>query len=189
MKKNIPVLQTRYKEEIIPYLVKTFGYKNKMQVPKLEKITLSLGVGNAKDDKSKLEHAMNDLTTIAGQKPVITYAKKAISNFKIRKGDPVGIMVTLREVNMYEFLNRFINVALPRVRDFNGLPDKAFDGQGNYSAGISEQIIFPEIDYDKVDVVRGMNITLTTTAKTDKEAYELLKGFGFPFVRRNENKD
>ena len=157
-----------------------------MQVPKLTKVTLSIGLGNARDDKSKLEHALNDLTIIAGQKPVITYAKKAISNFKIRKGDPVGIMVTLRDVNMYEFLNRFINIALPRVRDFNGLSDKAFDGQGNYSIGITEQIIFPEIDYDKVDVIRGMNVTFTTTAKTDQEAFELLKGYGIPFVRRDE---
>ncbi len=183
---NIPSLHKKFKEEITPALIKTFGYKNVMQVPKLTKITLSIGLGNARDDKSILENALNDLTTIAGQKPVITYAKKAISNFKIRKGDPVGLMVTLRDVNMYEFLNRFINVALPRVRDFNGLSDKAFDGQGNYSIGITEQIIFPEIDYDKVDVVRGMNVTFTTTANTDQEAHELLKGFGFPFVRRDE---
>jgi large subunit ribosomal protein L5 len=183
---KIPALQKLYKEEITPALIKTFGYKNVMQVPKLTKITLSIGLGNARDDKSKLEHALNDLTTIAGQKPVITYAKKAISNFKIRKGDPVGLMVTLRDVNMYEFLNRFINIALPRVRDFNGLSDKAFDGQGNYSIGITEQIIFPEIDYDKVDVIRGMNVTFTTTAKTDQEAYELLKGYGIPFIRRDE---
>lgn len=183
---NIPSLQTKYKKEITPALIKTFGYKNVMQVPKLTKITLSLGLGTAREDKGKLENALNDLTTIAGQKPVITYAKKAISNFKIRKGDPVGLMVTLRDVNMYEFLNRFINVALPRVRDFNGLSDKAFDGQGNYSIGITEQIIFPEIDYDKIDVVRGMNVTFTTTATKDQEAYELLKGFGFPFVRRDE---
>lgn len=183
---KIPQLQKLYKEKITPALIKTFGYKNVMQVPKLTKITLSIGLGNARDDKSKLEHAVNDLTTIAGQKPVITYAKKAISNFKIRKGDPVGIMVTLRDVNMYEFLNRFINIALPRVRDFNGLSDKAFDGQGNYSIGITEQIIFPEIDYDKVDVIRGMNVTFTTTAKTDQEAFELLKGYGIPFVRRDE---
>ncbi|MFA6618458.1 MAG: 50S ribosomal protein L5 [Candidatus Neomarinimicrobiota bacterium] len=183
---NIPSLQKKFKEEITPALIKTFGYKNVMQVPKLTKITLSLGLGTAREDKGKLESALNDLTTIAGQKPVITYAKKAISNFKIRKGDPVGLMVTLRNVNMYEFLNRFINVALPRVRDFNGLSDKAFDGQGNYSIGITEQIIFPEIDYDKVDEVRGMNITFTTSANKDQEAYELLKGFGFPFVRREE---
>lgn len=183
---NIPTLQTMYKEEITPSLIKTFGYKNVMQVPKLTKITLSIGLGNARDDKSMLENALNDLTTIAGQKPVVTYSKKAISNFKIRKGDPVGLMVTLRDVNMYEFMNRFINVALPRVRDFNGLSDKAFDGQGNYSIGITEQIIFPEINYDKVDSIRGMNVTFTTTAKTDQEAYELLKGFGFPFVRRDE---
>jgi len=183
---NKPTLQKMYKEKITPALIKTFGYKNVMQVPKLSKITLSIGLGTAREDKSKLEHAVTDLTTIAGQKPVITYAKKAISNFKIRKGDPVGIMVTLRDVNMYEFMNRFINIALPRVRDFNGLSDKAFDGQGNYSVGIAEQIIFPEIDYDKVDNIRGMNVTFTTTAKTDQEAFELLKGYGFPFVRRDE---
>jgi large subunit ribosomal protein L5 len=183
---DIPTLEKIYRKEIVPHLTKTFNYKNVMEVPRLSKITLSIGVGNARDEKAKLEHAVEDLTTIAGQKPVVTYAKKAISNFKIRKGDPVGVMVTLRDVNMYEFLNRFIGIALPRVRDFNGLSDKAFDGKGNYSAGISEQIIFPEIDYDKVDAVRGMNITLTTTAKTDKEAYELLKGFGFPFVRRDK---
>ncbi len=183
---DIPTLQKLYKKEITPHLIKTFGYKNVMQVPKLTKITLSIGLGKAREDKSQLEHAVVDLTTIAGQKPVITYAKKAINTFKIRKGDPVGIMVTLRDVNMYEFLNRFLNIALPRVRDFNGLSDKAFDGQGNYSTGITEQVIFPEIDYDKVDVIRGMNITFTTTSKTDQEAYELFKGFGFPFVRREE---
>lgn len=183
---DIPTLQKLYRKEIIPNLIKTFGYKNVMQVPKLSKITLSIVLGTARDDKGMMEHALNDLTTIAGQKPAITYAKKAISNFKIRKGDPVGVMVTLRDINMYEFLNRLINIALPRVRDFNGLSDKAFDGQGNYSIGITEQIIFPEIDYDKVDVIRGMNITFTTTAKTDQEAYELLKGYGFPFVRRDE---
>ena len=183
---NTPTLQKLYKEEITPSLIKTFGYKNVMQVPKLSKITLSIGLGTAREDKSKLEHAVTDLTTIAGQKPVITYAKKAISNFKIRKGDPVGLMVTLRNVNMYEFMNRFINIALPRVRDFNGLSDKAFDGQGDYSVGITEHIIFPEIDYDKVDIIRGMNVTFTTTAQTDQEAFELLKGYGFPFVRRDE---
>jgi large subunit ribosomal protein L5 len=184
--KEKPQLEKLYYAEIAPHLMKTFGYKNVMQVPRLSKITLSIGLGTARDDKSQLEHAINELTQIAGQKPVVTHAKKAISNFKIRKGDPVGVMVTLRSINMYEFLSRFVNVALPRVRDFNGVSDKAFDGQGNYSVGISEQVIFPEIDYDKVDAIRGMNITLTTTAKTDREAYELLKGFGFPFVRRNE---
>lgn len=184
--KEIPQLQKLYQKEIAAHLMKTFGYKNLMQIPRLTKITLSIGVGNARDDKSALDHALGEMTQIAGQKPVVTYAKKAISNFKIRKGDPVGVMVTLRDINMYEFLSRFINVALPRVRDFNGVSDKAFDGKGNYSIGISEQVIFPEIDYDKVDAIRGMNITFTTTAKTDREAYELLKGFGFPFVRRNE---
>lgn len=183
---DVARLQTLYKEQIVSQLLKTFSYKNVMQVPKLDKITISLGLGTAKDNKNQLENAVKEVATISGQKPIITYAKKAISNFKIRKGDPVGIVVTLRKRNMYEFLDRFVNIALPRVRDFNGVSDKAFDGRGSYSMGITEQIIFPEINYDQIDAIRGMNITFTTTAKTDQEAYELLKGFGFPFVRRNE---
>jgi len=181
---KIPRLQEMYRKEIIPQLTKTFGYSNPMEVPKLEKISVSVGLGNAKEEPAQVENCVKDLELITGQHAVVTRAKKAISNFKIREGDPVGVRVTLRRAQMYEFLDRLINVTIPRVRDFNGLSDKAFDGFGNYTFGLKEQVIFPEIDYDKVDRVRGMNITLTTTAKNDQECYELLKAFGFPFKRR-----
>lgn len=179
-----PRLLKEYQKAVIPAMMKKFGYKNPIQVPRLIKISLNIGVGRAKDEPASLKGAQEDIRTITGQQPVVTRAKKAISNFKIRQGDPVGMNVTLRRYRMYEFLDRLITTALPRVRDFSGLSDKSFDGRGNYSLGIKEQIIFPEINYDKVDKIRGMNITLTTTAKTDAEAYELLALFGFPFKKR-----
>jgi large subunit ribosomal protein L5 len=179
-----PRLLQEYQKTVIPAMMKKFGYKNPMQVPRLTKISLNIGVGRAKDEPASLKGAQEDIRIITGQQPVVTRAKKAISNFKIRQGDPVGTSVTLRRYRMYEFLDRLITTALPRVRDFSGLSDKSFDGRGSYSLGIREQIIFPEINYDKVDKIRGMNITLTTTAKTDAEAYELLSLFGFPFKKR-----
>ncbi len=182
--KITPRLYEMYKSEIIPHLMKQFNYKNIMQVPKLHKITLNIGVGRATQDPKLLEDAINDLTLIAGQKPSIRKAKKAISNFKLRQGMAIGCMVTLRGARMYEFLDRLINIALPRVRDFRGVSDKSFDGRGNYSLGIKEHIIFPEINVDKVNRVYGMDITIVTTAKTDTEAYELLKSFGFPFRKK-----
>lgn len=177
-------LNVLYETDIVSKMMKKFGYKNKMQVPKLEKICINIGVGKAKEEAASLKKAQEDIRVISGQQPVITRAKKSISNFKIRQGDPVGCCVTLRRERMFEFLDRLISTAFPRVRDFSGLPDKSFDGRGNYSIGIREQIIFPEIDYDKVDRIRGMNITITTTAKTDEEAYNLLSLFGFPFKKR-----
>lgn len=179
-----PRLNVLYETDIVSKMIKKFGYKNKMQVPKLEKICINIGVGKAKEEAASLKKAQEDIRVISGQQPVITRAKKSISNFKIRQGDPVGCCVTLRRERMFEFLDRLISTAFPRVRDFSGLPDKSFDGRGNYSIGIREQIIFPEIDYDKVDRIRGMNITITTTAKTDEEAYNLLSLFGFPFKKR-----
>ncbi len=184
MKDYKPRLKAFYQEHVIPALIKRFGYKNKMQVPKLEKIVVNMGVGEAVQNPKALEAAVADLTQITGQKPSVRKARKAISNFKLRQGMEIGCMVTLRRDRMYEFLDRLISLALPRVRDFRGLSDKSFDGHGNYSLGIKEQIIFPEIDYDKVDRIRGMDITIVTTAKTDEEAYELLKEFGMPFRRR-----
>ena len=177
-------LNVLYETDIVSKMIKKFGYKNKMQVPKLEKICINIGVGKAKEEAASLKKAQEDIRVISGQQPVVTHAKKSISNFKIRQGDPVGCCVTLRRERMFEFLDRLISTAFPRVRDFSGLPDKSFDGRGNYSIGIREQIIFPEIDYDKVDRIRGMNITITTTAKTDEEAYNLLSLFGFPFKKR-----
>lgn len=177
-------LNVLYETDIVSKMIKKFGYKNKMQVPKLEKICINIGVGKAKEEAASLKKAQEDIRVISGQQAVITRAKKSISNFKIRQGDPVGCCVTLRRERMFEFLDRLISTAFPRVRDFSGLPDKSFDGRGNYSIGIKEQIIFPEIDYDKVDRIRGMNITITTTAKTDEEAYNLLSLFGFPFKKR-----
>ncbi len=179
-----PRLNVLYETGIVSKMIKKFGYKNKMQVPKLEKICINIGVGKAKEEAASLKKAQEDIRVISGQQPVVTHAKKSISNFKIRQGDPVGCCVTLRRERMFEFLDRLISTAFPRVRDFSGLPDKSFDGRGNYSIGIREQIIFPEIDYDKVDRIRGMNITITTTAKTDEEAYNLLLLFGFPFKKR-----
>jgi large subunit ribosomal protein L5 len=179
-----PRLIEKYAETVVPAMIKKFGYRNKMEVPALQKININIGIGNAKDEPTALKHAQEEIRMITGQQPVVTHAKKAISNFKIRKGDPVGTHVTLRRLKMYEFLDRLISIALPRVRDFSGMPDKAFDGRGNYNMGIKEQIIFPEINYDKVDKIRGMSITIVTTAKTDAEAYELLSLLGFPFKRR-----
>lgn len=181
----IPNLLTEYHKSIIPTLQKQFNYDNVMQVPKLHKIVVNMGVGKAVEDSKNIDFAVTDLATITGQKPRINKAKKSISNFKLREGMPIGCMVTLRSWRMFEFLERFINIAVPRMRDFRGLPDKAFDGRGNYTIGIREQIIFPEIDYDKVDKIRGMNITFVTDAKTDEEAYALLAAFGVPFRKRN----
>ena len=174
-------LQKVYRETISPALIEKFGYKSPMQVPRLTKITLNMGVGEAVADKKVLDNAVADLTKIAGQKPVVTKSKKAIAGFKIRENQPIGCMVTLRGVQMYEFLDRFVTIALPRVRDFRGISGRAFDGRGNYNIGVKEQIIFPEIEYDKVDALRGLNISITTTAKTDEEAKALLAGFRFPF--------
>ena len=173
-------LQTYYHEVVIPKLIQQLNYKNVMQVPKLEKVTLNMGVGEAIADKKIIERAVADMTSIAGQKPVVTMARKSISNFKIRTGWPIGCKVTLRRERMYEFLDRLINIAIPRIRDFRGLSAKSFDGRGNYSLGVREQIIFPEIDYDKIDTLRGMDIIITTTAKTDEEGRALLLAFNFP---------
>ena len=174
-------LQQVYKDEVAPALKQQFGYKSVMEVPRITKITLNMGVGEAVGDKKILEHAMGDMTKIAGQKPVSTKARKSIAGFKIRDGYPIGCMVTLRGPRMFEFLDRLITIALPRVRDFRGIAAKGFDGRGNYNLGVKEQIIFPEIEYDKIDALRGMNISITTTAKTDEEARALLGAFKFPF--------
>lgn len=174
-------LQQFYKDTVVPDLLKQFGYKSVMEVPRITKITLNMGVGEAVGDKKVLEFALGDMTKIAGQKPVVTKAKKSIAGFKIRDGYPIGCMVTLRGPRMFEFLDRLVTVALPRVRDFRGIASKGFDGRGNYNLGVKEQIIFPEIEYDKIDVLRGMNISITTTAKTDQEAKALLGAFRFPF--------
>ena len=174
-------LQTYYREKIVPDLMAKFGYKSVMQVPRLQKITLNMGVSEAVADKKVMDNAVGDLTKIAGQKPVITKSKKAIAGFKIRENVPIGCMVTLRGVRMYEFLDRFVTIALPRVRDFRGISGRAFDGRGNYNVGVKEQIIFPEIDYDKIDALRGLNISITTSARTDDECKALLAAFRFPF--------
>ena len=174
-------LKDIYTKEVAPALIKQFGYKSPMEVPRITKIVLNMGVGEAIGDKKILDNAVGDMQKIAGQKPVVTKARKAIAGFKIREGYPIGCMVTLRQNRMYEFLDRFVTIALPRVRDFRGISGRAFDGRGNYNIGIKEQIIFPEIDYDKIDAVRGMNISITTTAKTDAEARALLSAFRFPF--------
>ncbi len=174
-------LQQHYREKVAPALIEQFGYKSPMQVPRLTKITLNMGVGEAIADKKVMDNAVADLTKIAGQKPVVTKAKKAIAGFKLREDQPLGCMVTLRGAQMYEFLDRFVTVALPRVRDFRGISGRSFDGRGNYNIGVKEQIIFPEIEYDKVDALRGLNISITTTAKTDEECKALLAGFRFPF--------
>jgi len=174
-------LQDFYKETVAPGLIEQFGYKSVMEVPRITKVTLNMGVGEAVGDKKVLEHAVADMTKIAGQKPVVTKARKSIAGFKIRDGYPIGCMVTLRGPRMFEFLDRLVTIALPRVRDFRGVGGKGFDGRGNYNLGVKEQIIFPEIEYDKVDAVRGMNISITTTAKTDAEARALLTAFKFPF--------
>jgi large subunit ribosomal protein L5 len=174
-------LKDVYRKEIAPALTKQFGYASPMQVPRISKIVLNMGVGEATADRKILDNAIGDMTKISGQKPVITKARKAIAGFKIREGYPIGCMVTLRQERMYEFLDRLVTVALPRVRDFRGVSGRGFDGRGNYNMGIKEQIIFPEIEYDKIDAIRGMNITITTTAKTDAEAKALLSAFRFPF--------
>jgi 50S ribosomal protein L5 len=174
-------LREFYIETVVPALMSQFGYKSIMEVPRIEKITLNMGVGEAVADKKVMEHAVGDLEKIAGQKPVVTLARKSIAGFKIRDDYPVGCKVTLRKERMFEFLDRLISVALPRVRDFRGVNSKSFDGQGNYNMGVREQIIFPEIEYDKIDTLRGLNITITTTAKTDEEARALLSLFKFPF--------
>ncbi len=174
-------LETIYKETILPELVKQFSYKSVMQAPRITKITLNMGVGEAVADKKTLQSAVSDMEKISGQKPVITLARKSIAGFKIRDDMPIGCKVTLRSKRMYEFLDRLINISIPRIRDFRGLSPKSFDGRGNYSMGVKEQIIFPEIDYDKIDVLRGMDITITTTANTNEEGLALLKLFNFPF--------
>ena len=174
-------LQKIFREAITPELVKKFGYKSVMEVPRLTKVTLNMGVSEAVADKKVMEHAVGDLTKIAGQKPVVTRSRKAIAGFKIRENLPIGCMVTLRGTRMYEFLDRFVTIALPRVRDFRGISARAFDGRGNYNIGVKEQIIFPEIEYDKIDAIRGLNISITTSAKTDDECKALLQAFRFPF--------
>ena len=174
-------LHKYYKETIASNLTKQFGYKSSMEIPQITKITLNVGLGEAIGDKKVIQHALSDMEKIAGQKPVVTKARKSIAGFKIRDDYPIGVKVTLRKEIMYEFLDRFVSIAIPRIRDFRGLNGKAFDGRGNYNMGITEQIIFPEIDYDKIDALRGMNITFTTTAKTDEEAKALLSEFKFPF--------
>jgi len=179
-----PGLLRKYRDEIVPSLKKKFNYKNVMQVPKLEKIVLNIGVGEAIENNKFLDAAIEELMVIAGQRPTITRARKSISNFKLRQGMPIGCFVTLRGWRMYEFLERLINIAIPRVRDFRGLSDRSMDGRGNFNIGLKEQIVFPEINYDKIEKIRGMNITIVTTARTDEEGYELLSSFGMPFVRK-----
>mgnify|MGYP003701631469 FL=1 len=174
-------LQAEYQEKIVGQLMERFGYGTVMQVPKIEKITLNMGVGEAIADKKVMEHAVSDMTAIAGQKPIVTNARKSVANFKVREGWPVGCKVTLRRERMYEFLDRLINIAIPRIRDFRGMSPKAFDGRGNYTMGVKEQIIFPEIDYDKIDALRGLDITITTSARSDEEGRALLEAFKFPF--------
>ncbi len=176
------VLKDKYLKDVVPHMMKTFSYKNINEVPKIEKVVLNMGVGEAVANAKVLEHAISDMAKIAGQKPVVTRAKKSIAGFKLREGMPIGCKVTLRRDRMYEFLQRFFNIALARVRDFKGVNPKSFDGRGNYAMGVKEQIIFPEIDYDKIDKVRGMDVIITTTAKTDEEGRELLKALGMPFA-------
>ncbi|HEX5613049.1 MAG TPA: 50S ribosomal protein L5 [Burkholderiales bacterium] len=176
-----PRLREQYRSQVVPDLMKKYGYKTVMQVPRILKITLNMGVGETTTDKKILDNAVADMTRIAGQKPVVTKARKSIANFKVRAGFPVGCMVTLRGARMYEFLDRLVNIAIPRIRDFRGVSSRAFDGRGNYSLGIREQIIFPEIEYDKIDALRGMNVAICTTAKSDDEARALLAAFRFPF--------
>ena len=177
-------LQEKYQKEVVPAMIEKFGYKNIMEVPKLEKIVINMGVGEAKENQKVLESAVSDLTLIAGQKPVLTRAKKSVANFKIREEMPLGCKVTLRKAQMFEFADKLMSIALPRVRDFRGVSSKAFDGRGNYSLGIKEQLIFPEIEYDKIDKVRGMDIIFVTSANTDEEARELLRFLGMPFAQK-----
>ena len=186
--KYMPRLRKDYDDRIVQAMTEKFGYKNRLEVPRLEKIVINMGVGEATQDKKKVEVAASEMELIAGQKPVITKAKKSIAQFKLREGMPIGVKVTLRRERMYEFLDRLVTVALPRVRDFRGLNPKSFDGRGNYAMGLKEQIIFPEISYDRIDKVRGMDIIVTTTAKTDEEARELLRLFNFPFPQDQDQK-
>jgi large subunit ribosomal protein L5 len=186
--KYIPRLKRDYDERIAPAMMERFGYRNRFEIPRIEKVVINMGVGEATQDKKKVETAASEMELIAGQKPVITKAKKSIAQFKLREGMPIGVKVTLRRERMYEFLDRLVTVALPRVRDFRGLNPKSFDGRGNYAMGLKEQLIFPEISYDKVDKVRGMDIIVTTSAKTDEEARELLRLFNFPFPQTEEQK-
>jgi len=174
-------LQDHYRESVVKQLTEQFGYKSSMEVPRIQKITLNMGVGEAVADKKVMDHAVGDLTKISGQKPVVTKARTSIASFKIRQGYPVGCKVTLRGQRMYEFLDRLVSIAIPRIRDFRGIPARSFDGRGNFNMGVREQIIFPEIEYDKIDAIRGLNITITTTAKSDEEARALLAAFRFPF--------
>jgi large subunit ribosomal protein L5 len=182
---NVPRMKTYYKETVAPALFKKFGYKSVMQVPKIEKITINVGCGEAKDNTKIIDSIIKDLEAVTGQRPVVCKAKKSVANFKLREGNPIGVRMTLRDQIMYEFLDRFFNVALPRVRDFRGINPNSFDGRGNYSMGIKEQLIFPEIEYDKIDAIRGMDINFVTTAKTDEEAKELLTLMGAPFANAN----
>ena len=183
-----PRLRRDYDERIVPAMTEKFGYKNRLEVPKIEKIVINMGVGEATQDKKRVETAAAEMQAISGQKPVITKAKKSIAQFKLREGMPIGVKVTLRRERMYEFLDRLVTIALPRVRDFRGLNPKSFDGRGNYAMGLKEQIVFPEINYDRIEKVRGMDIIVTTTAKTDEEARELLRLFNFPFPQTEEQK-
>jgi len=184
MSEYTPRLKSKYYDEVLPSLIGKFEYTSKMQAPILEKITVNMGLGKAKEEPRRLESAVEEMTTITGQQAVITKSKRNISNFKLREGDPVGVKVTLHGKVMWEFLDRLIAIALPRVRDFNGIPNRSFDGRGNYTFGVKEQIIFPEIDYDKIEGVNGMDISFTTSANTDEEAFELLQGLGLPFRRK-----
>jgi large subunit ribosomal protein L5 len=184
-----PRMKSMYDDSIAKAMTEKFGYKNVLEVPRIEKIVLNMGVGEATQDKKKVEQAASEMELIAGQKPVITKAKKSIAQFKLREGMPIGVKVTLRRERMYEFLDRFITIALPRVRDFRGLNPKSFDGRGNYACGIKEQIVFPEINYDRIDKVRGMDVIVTTSAKTDDEARELLRLFGFPFPQEDDTAE
>jgi large subunit ribosomal protein L5 len=181
-------LAVQYRDKIVPDLMKKFGYKTVMQVPRIKKITINMGVGETVNDKKVLDHAVADMTRIAGQKPVVTKTRKSIANFKVRAGYPVGCMVTLRGARMYEFLDRLVNIAIPRIRDFRGVSNRAFDGRGSYSLGVKEQIIFPEIEYDKIDALRGMDIAINTSARTDDEARALLTAFRFPFRQEQQVK-
>ena len=186
--KYVARLRREFDEKIVPAMIEKFGYKNRMEVPRLDKIVINMGVGEATQDKKKVETAAQEMELIAGQKPVITKAKKSIAQFKLREGMPIGVKVTLRRERMYEFLDRLVTIALPRVRDFRGLNPKSFDGRGNYAMGLKEQLVFPEINYDRIEKVRGMDIIVTTTAKTDDEARELLRLFNFPFPKVEETQ-
>ena len=187
--KYVARMRAEFDERIVPAMIEKFGYKNRMEVPRLDKIVINMGVGEATQDKKKVDTAAQEMELIAGQKPVITKAKKSIAQFKLREGMPIGVKVTLRRERMYEFLDRLVTIALPRVRDFRGLNPRSFDGRGNYAMGLKEQLVFPEINYDRIEKVRGMDIIVTTTAKTDDEARELLRLFNFPFPRDEEQKE